>query len=128
MEVMSRFPSGSRPRRLYEEIYQAVVDEVRRIVEGKLPLYSRELEEMLREYESSGRPYDPRTRLFRHYFFIFQALRDERGVRRLREEVIRLYEEDPELRRAYEYEAAMLTVRMLRGLGLSGNLRLVVGA
>ena len=126
LEVMASFPPGSRVRRLYEEIYDHVIEEVRKYVEGRTGLYSRHLETMLRDYEAASlkdpsKKYDPRADVFRHYFFIFQALRDGKGRRWLREEVLKLYEEDDDLRRAYEREATELILRMGWRLGLARN-------
>ena len=126
LEVMSRFPAGSRPRRLYEEIFDYVLDKVRSYVAERSGLYSPHLEEMLRRYEEErqkGRKYNPRSDFFRHYFFLFQAAVDGSGRRYLREAVLNLYQEDKELREFYEKEAMELTTRLLRKLGLEGNLR-----
>jgi len=126
LEVMSKFPKGSNPRRLYEEIYSIVVENARKYVESRKGLYSPELEKMLREYEaaSAGRPenaFDPRTDLFRHYFFLFQSVKDSKGVRYLRNKVLEMYEEDSDLRSSYEREAYEFTSRMLKKLGLAGK-------
>lgn len=127
LEVMSRFPKGSKPRRLYEEIYDYVLKTVERYVKERSGLYSKGLEEMVRRYREASRPYDPRADFFRHYFFLFQAAVDADGRRWLREEVLQLYLSDWELRREYEREAYMLTERLVKKLGLEGNLSFVTG-
>ena len=126
MEVMSRFPVGSEVRSLYDEIFDAVLDEVRKYVKSKSGLYSPHLEEMLRDYEvivskSPERARDPRANFFRHYFFLFQALMDSKGTRYLREKLLDLYSKSEELRRAYEREAMELTLRIIDKLGFSSN-------
>ncbi len=126
LEVMSRFPNGSEVRKLYEEIFDAVLNEVRRYVRGKVGLYSPHLEEMLRDYEVTvskdpSRARDPRANFFRHYFFLFQALMDSRGVRYLREKLLDLYSRSEDLRREYEREATELTLRIIDKLGFQGN-------
>ncbi len=128
LEVMYRFPEGSRPRRLYEEIYDYVLEAVERYVESRSGLYSPALESMLRAYrEGRWRRYDPRADFFRHYFFLFQAARDDKGRRYLREAVLELYSEDAELRREYEREAQALAERMIRSLGFEGNVAVFAG-
>ena len=127
LEVMSRFPQGTKPRRLYEEIFDTVLDRVREYVKLKTELYSPHLEKMLRDYEElikTGRNYErnPRADFFRHYFFIFQAVVDERGKRYLRDNILELYHENRELREEYTREAYELTLRMINKLGFEGNM------
>ncbi len=126
LEVMASFPKGSRVRRIYEEIYDHVIEEVRRFVEGRTGLYSPRLETMLKDYEAASlrdpsKKYDVRADVFRHYFFIFQALKDGKGRRWLRDKVLKLYEENEDLRRAYEREVVELVLRMAWRLGLARN-------
>ncbi len=124
LEVMARFPPGSRPRRLYEEIFDAVVQHLKKELDSGRGLASPALEKMLGEYEeeaSRGRARDPRSEVFRHYFFVFQTLRDEKGRRWLRDAVLELYREDEEFRKAYEREVLDLVERQCRALGYIGN-------
>ncbi len=126
LEVMSRFPQGTKPRRLYEEIFDVVLDRVREYVKLKTGLYSPHLEEMLREYEElakADKSYErnPRADFFRHYFFIFQAVVDEKGKRYLRDSILELYYENRELREEYTKEAYELTLRIIDKLGFEGN-------
>ncbi|MEM1526063.1 MAG: tagaturonate epimerase family protein [Ignisphaera sp.] len=121
LEVMSRMPLGSKPRKIYEEIYDAVIDHLKRVIETKEALYSKELESMLRQYEGSKRKWDPRANIFRHYFYVFQALRNEKSCRVYRETLIQLYNEDPELRRAYEHEVYELIERLALALNYTSN-------
>jgi len=118
LEVMSRFPRGSRPRRVYEEIYEAVIDHLRRTVEMRSALYSRELESMLERYRGTM---DPREDVFRHYFFVFQCLRDELGHRWLREAFVEVFAEDKDLRERYRKEVSELIHRLCRILGYEGS-------
>ncbi len=126
LEVMSRFPKGSGPRRLYEEIYQVVLDTLEKYVLDKKGLYSPHLETMIKHYRETierdpAKKMDPRADFFRHYFFLFQAVRDNKGVRYLREELLDLYSRDQLFREIYRREAIKLTTRMLLKLGLAGN-------
>ena len=118
LEVMSRFPRGSRPRRLYEEVFDAVYEYLVREVRVRGPLYTPHLEGVVKRCDPRAR--NPREDLFRHYFFLFQALSRE-GRRYLREEVLELYRGDEGLRREYEREAYELTLRIIDKLGFTGN-------
>ena len=126
LEVMSRFPKGSGPRRLYEEIYQVVLDTLEKYVLDRKGLYSPHLETMIKHYRETierdpAKKMDPRADFFRHYFFLFQAVRDNKGVRYLREELLDLYSRDQLFREIYRRESIKLTTRMLLKLGLAGN-------
>ncbi len=118
LEVMSRFPSGSLPRKVYEEIYDAVIDHLRKVVVEKSALYSKELEEMLNRYKGDR---NPRADVFRHYFFVFQCLRDENGRRWLRDRFVEAFEKSSELRELYRKEVKELVYRLCRALGYEGS-------
>lgn len=121
LEVMSRMPLGSKPKKLYEEIYNAVIDHLKHVISSRSTLYSKELESLIKEYEECRLGYDPRANVFRHYFYVFQTLRDEKGVRVYREELINLFNEDYEFKRVYENELCSLIERMSLSLGYTGN-------
>ncbi|MDK6028639.1 tagaturonate epimerase family protein [Ignisphaera sp. 4213-co] len=123
LEVMSRFPPGSKTRRLYEEIYDGVIEHLRQVVKSKATLYSQELEKLLEKYDKCGECYkNPRADVFRHYFYVFQALRDFNNKRFLRDEVINHYMSTPELQRIYEKEVLSLVERLARSIGYENNL------
>jgi len=126
LEIMSRFPKGSKVRTTYEEIFDKVLETVKNYVKSKKELYSQELESMINDYEvliskSPEKRRDPRTDFFRHYFFLFQAITDEKGKRYLRDKVIELYNENNDLRNIYEREAIELTLRIIDKLGFKEN-------
>ena len=126
LEVMASFPPGSKPRRLYEEIFDSVIQHLKKEIESKRGLASPALERMVREYEEAVAKgalptRDPRSEVFRHYFFVFQTLRDETGRRWLREAVLELYSENEDLRKAYEKEVLDLVERQCRALGYVDN-------
>jgi len=126
LEVMSKFPPMSEPRRLYEEIFDAVLEYLKKDIKHKKGLYSPQLERLVKRYEEAVKKVpqkrrDPRTDFFRHYFFIFQAVMDANRRRYLREKVIDLYSKHKELQGIYEKEAAELTLRIIDKLGLKGN-------
>jgi hypothetical protein len=118
LEVMYRFPEGSGPRRLYDEIFDSVLEALEGYLSARRGLYSEELERMMKEYRDRGRARDPRSSVFRHYFFLFQALRDDKGRRYLSDRLLEVYNSSGDLRREYEREAKSLTARMLHRLGI----------
>ena len=66
--------------------------------------------------------HDNRSEFFRHYSFITLNLRDDSEKRYLKEELIRLYQEDIEFRRLVDQETKELTLRLIDGLGFSNNI------
>ncbi|MEM0026939.1 MAG: tagaturonate epimerase family protein [Ignisphaera sp.] len=122
LEVMSRFPQGSKTRRLYEEIYDSVIDHLKHVIKSRSALYSKELEKLLEKYENCSECYrNPRADIFRHYFYVFQALR-EGDKRFLREKLVNHYIETSELQKAYEKEVADLIERLAKAIGYENNL------
>ncbi|RLG87911.1 MAG: hypothetical protein DRO15_04030 [Thermoprotei archaeon] len=127
LEIMSQFPEGSRPKAVYSEIFDTVYEYLRNVIKKRTELYSKHLEKMLSEYEemvSKDPNYlrNPRANFFRHFFFLFQCLRNERGVRYLRNKVLEVYEEYEDLRRIYTREAYELTRRLITKLGFENNI------
>uniref|UniRef100_A0A7J2U4Z0 Tagaturonate/fructuronate epimerase n=1 Tax=Ignisphaera aggregans TaxID=334771 RepID=A0A7J2U4Z0_9CREN len=122
LETMSRFPKGSATRRLYEEIYYDVIEHLRKVVSLKLALYSPELENLLKTYEKCVTCCsDPRTDIFRHYFYVFQVLRDEKGKRYLRERLVEHYMENRDLQKVYEGEVYLLIERLAKAMRYRNN-------
>jgi len=117
LEVMSRFPKGSTVRRVYEEIYDAVLDHLKKDISRGRGLASETLRKMIEDYEKHSNKYDVRADVFRHYFFVFQCIRDDSGVRYLRNRIIELFNEDKELRERYREEVANLITREAEALG-----------
>lgn len=128
LEILSSEPPGSRARRLYEEIYDAVIDYVEREVERKGPLYSEVLEKQLEEYKrvtkDLGYKYPAWASVFRYYSFIALNLRED-GRRRFRDEIVSLYQEDEALRHRIDREVAALTLRLIDGLEFRDNVDLL---
>lgn len=129
MEILARQPKGSKARRLFEDIYDSVLDYVRKEVKKKGPLYSKVLEEQLADYENLARhakdPYLPRADVFRYYSFLALNLRDGSGDRQFRRKIIELYEEDEALRNVVDREVAELTIRLIDGLKFNNNIDLL---
>jgi len=129
LSILSRQPPGSRARRLYEELYQAVIDFLRDQVRGRKELYSDTLARQLEEYEalaSKGATYPLHAEVFRHYSFVALNLRVD-GRRVFRESLVELYKEDEQLRKVIDREVAELTLRLIDGLKFSGNVALLGG-
>lgn len=127
LHVLSRQPRGSHARRLYEEMYQAVIEYLEDQVKRKGELYSPVLERQLEEYAAharAGDEYPIDAEVFRHYSFLAFNLR-EGGRRIFRERLVELYREDESLRRVIDREVADLTVRLIDGLEFSGNIKLL---
>ncbi len=129
LHILSRHPS-SRARRLYEELYQAVIDYLSKQVESRGELYSEALARQLDEYmrrASAGEKYPVDAEVFRHYSFLAFNLR-EGGRRIFRERLVELYREDEDLRRTIDREVAELAHRIIDGLRFSGNAHLLLRA
>ena len=127
LEIMSKFPEGSKPKRLYNEIFDTIYEYLKKVIKERLGLYSKHLEKMLNEYEESiskDPKYlrNPRADFFRHFFFLFQCLRNKKGVRYLRDKVLEIYEEDKDLKYTYMKEAYELTRRLILKLGFQNNI------
>lgn len=127
LHILSRQPQGSPARKLYEEIYQAVVDYLEEEVKARGALYSEALERQLKSYYARmqvGEKYPVDAEIFRHYSFLAFNLR-EGGRRIYRERLVELYQEDEHLRRIIDREVAELTTRLIEGLEFSGNISLL---
>ena len=130
MEILARYPEGSRHRDLYERIYREVYEYVKREVETRGPLDSPALRKQLKEYEESvkagGDPYDPRSELFRYYSFLALNFRDSAGKRYFRDELVELYNSDTGFRSMVDREVEALTLRLIDGLLFANNIEKIV--
>lgn len=115
LEVMSRFPPGSKVRKTYEEIYDSVLERLEEDLKSGRGLASEALRSMLERYRE-GERYDARADVFRNYFFVFQSIRDSKGFRYLRETIIELFNEDDKLRERYSNELYNLVLREANAL------------
>lgn len=125
-EIMASFPIGTKPRILYEEIFDAVYDYLLSEIEKHGPLYSDVLEKQIRSYTqalSDGKILrrDPHTEFFRYYSFIALNLR-ENNVRKYRNELIELYQSDKRFREVVDKEVESLTLRLIDGLKFRNNI------
>ena len=130
LEIMSSYPRGSKPRRVYEEVYDAVIDYVKKEIERRGSLDSPALRRQLSEYERGVKegkidPYDPRAEVFRYYSFLALNLRDSSGERYLRRAIVETYQEQEDFRKRVDEEVYSLTCRLIYGLAFAGNLDLL---
>ncbi len=115
-EVMSRFPKGSTVRKVYEEIYDSILDHLKKDIAKGGGLASETLKKFIEDYEA-GIKYNVRADIFRHYFFVFQCIRNSNNIRYLRNRIIELFNEERELRERYREEVANLITREAEALG-----------
>ena len=126
MHILASFSKETPQRRLYEEIYDSVIEHLKEEVENKGPLDSPVLRKQLKGYyegvSKGGERYDPKADVFRYYSFIALNLKDESGRRRFREEIVNLYESDEDFKRIVNREVEGLTLRLIDGLRFFGNI------
>ena len=127
LELLYQFPQGTKARKLYDEIYDSVLEHIHHVIKAKGGIYSPELERLLKSYEEAverdpSYRRSPRADIFRHYFYIFQTLRDDKGYRILREKLVDLYNTDAEIRKRYEAEVYSLIERFSKTLNFIDNI------
>jgi len=128
LQVLASFPPKSKERRLYNRIFDAVLEYLEGQVAKEGPLASQLLERQLSAYgcgvrEGKVERRDPRAVFFRFNSYLALALRDGKGRRYLREGLVGLYERDTSIRRKVDTETEKLTIRLLDGLRFRNNLR-----
>ncbi len=127
LEILYQSESETKPRRIYDEIYDAVLEHIYFVVKSRGSIYSHELEKLLNAYEESvardpSYRRNPRADIFRHYFYLFQAIRDATGFRKLREELIDLLNTNIDIRKRYEAEVQSFIERFSKALGFINNI------
>ena len=133
LEILSSFPDRTPERELYERIFNEVHAYLVEQVEMKGVLYSELLSSQLKEFEErEGREEreereerSPRERFFRFNSYLALNFRDSSGKRYLRDEIVMLYNEDPEFKEMVESEVEKLTSRLVTGLEFTGNAKLL---
>ncbi len=126
LEILASYPDGSKARRVFEDIFDAVADYCRRELRRKGPLATDILKEQWKGYEvaakrAQGLRYNPRSDFFRFHSYLALNLRDSKGGRPFRQALVRLYQEDRELRKKVDKEVQALTGRLIRGLRFGHN-------
>ncbi len=129
-DLMASYPKDSRPRKVFDTIFDEVYNYLKRELELKGPLASHVLQRQISMYEEEvkkgvRKPRDSRADFFRYYSFLALNMRDESGKRYLREMILELYEEDKEFRERYDREVKALTLRLIEGLRFADNVKLL---
>lgn len=122
-KIMESYPKGTRPRNLYERIFEDVYNYLKDCVEEERELSSPLLKRMIKEYEDRGKPTNSEEPIFKYFSFISLNLRDSSGRRYLREEIVNLYEEDENFREKFDKEVERLTLHMIEGLNFIDNVK-----
>lgn len=125
-KIMESYPRGTKPRKLYEDIFMNVYEYLKKSIEENRELASPLLEKMIREYESKGRPLNSEELFFKYFSFIALNLRDEEGKRYLRDSIVNLYEDDEKFRKRVDSEVERLTLHMIDGLKFGNNIEKLV--
>jgi len=128
LQVLASTPPRSKERRLYNQIFDAVLEYLKEQVSKGRPLSSQLLGRQLSAYERGVREgraerRDPRAVFFRFNSYLALALRDGKGRRYLREGLVGLYGRDPSIRRKVDVETERLTTRLLDGLHFGNNIK-----
>jgi hypothetical protein len=130
LEILFRSPNGSKRRRLYDEIFDSVMEYLNKEVKFKGPLYSDELISKIEDYKrgvSQGkiRVKDPLSALAKSCLFLALNIRDALGRRYIRDAIIKLYYEDNEFRKTYDLGVKIITDNIIEKFGFQGNLKLL---
>jgi len=131
LEMLFKSPEGSKRRRLYDEIFDSVMEYLDEEVKFKGPLYSNELMSKIEDYKrgvSQGkiRVRDPLSALAKSYLFLALNIRDTIGRRYIRDAIIELYHEDNEFRKIYDLGVKTITDNIIERFGFQGNLKLLI--
>lgn len=124
MHIMSRYPSP-RVQRLFEEVYDSIIEFLEKQVQEKGELYDKVLEGRLEEYRqraSTGRYRNVEAAVFRYYSFLALNLRRD-GQRYFRESIVQLYQENEDFRKKVDKELSSFTVALIDSLGFNDNIR-----
>jgi hypothetical protein len=126
LQILASFPSRSKERALYNEIFDSVYRYLGDQVRDNGPLASQLLERQLTTYrrqlkEEKAKARDPRAAFFRFNSYLALNLRDERGRRRFRGGLVRHYGRNLLLKGRVDRETERLTLRLIDGLRFSNN-------
>jgi hypothetical protein len=126
LEMLAARPARSEGRRLYQQIFDAVLELLRAEVKQGGPLAQPLLIQQLDQYdqqvaEAPSRKRDPRADFFRFHSYLALNLRDESGRRPFRDALIRCVREDPNFRARLDQEVEALTLRLVDGLRMVDN-------
>lgn len=127
LEIMEKSPPGSKPRRLYEEIFTEVYNYLRECLDKGKELCSPVIAQLLEEYDQNVKkgiikPYSLEAEFFKRFSFIALNIRDKAGRRYLREGIVELYENDPEFKLKVNKYVKLLTIYLIDGLKFYNNI------
>lgn len=125
-KIMESYSQGTKPKKLYENIYRNVYEYLKKCIEENRELASPLLEKMIREYENKGKPLNSEEPLFKYFSFIALNLRDNEGKRYLRDSIVNLYESNEEFRKKVDNEVERLTLHMIDGLKFKDNIKKLI--
>jgi hypothetical protein len=126
LQKLASFSRGSKERKFYNLIFDSVYDFLNKEVRRRGKLASPILERQLLSYKKNVREgkierRDPRAKFFRFNSYLALNFRNERGIRYIREGLVRMYKQDQFLKKTIDEEVERLTLRLIDGLHFSNN-------
>ena len=127
MELLAAQSAESEGRKIYDRIFDAVLqltrDEVAQGGPLAQPLLIRQLEEYDRQIAHDPKmKRDPRADFFRFTSYLALNMRDENGKRYFREALVEFVQSDEAFRATHDHEVEALTLRLIDGLDFANNL------
>jgi hypothetical protein len=126
LEILESFPVQSKPKKLYNEIFDAVYDYVQEELSRGGILASDSLKNQMEKYEREInleiiKRRTPRADFFRFNSFLALNFRDADGRRLFRRALVALYQNNDEVRNLIDDEVEALTLRLIDGLNFENN-------
>lgn len=127
LELLASFPSGSKERELYNNIFDAVYEYLCGELERGGSLASEILRKQIEGYErgiirGTRKRRNPRATFFRFNSFLALNLRDAGGRRYFRDALVTLYRDDTKFHELVDHEVEKLTLRLIDGLKFVNNI------
>ncbi len=127
MEMLAALAPRSKGRKLYNEIFDAVLKLLKTEVRKGGPLAQPLLIEQLDKYDrqvkrNPRKKRDPRADFFRFNSYLALNMRDEAGKRYFRDALVKYVKGDQEFRSRFDEEVKALTLRLIDGLDFADNL------
>ena len=128
LEMLASFPPHSKERELYNNIFDGVYSYLCGELESRGVLASALLKKQMERYEKevargTRESRDPRAAFFRFNSFLALNLRDAKGRRHFRDELVALYQGDSRFRELVDREVEKLTLRLVDGLRFGNNVQ-----
>jgi len=127
LEMLAAQPPRGEARKLYDRIFDAVLQLVRREVKQGGPLAQPLLVKQLSTYDrqiarNPQRKRDPRADFFRFNSYLALNMRDEQGQRYFREALVKYVKGDRAFRAEFDAQVKALTLRLIDGMDFADNL------